>query len=71
MTKKIELIVADIEHAPSCFYILNASGECVFAKTKSREAAQQAFDEEYGKGFYKCRTTDLAAKAGKRVTARG
>lgn len=70
MTKKIELIVADIEHAPSCFYILNASGEYVFAKTKSRAAAQARFDEEYGAGFYKCRTTDLAAKSGKKVTAR-
>ena len=70
MAKKIELLVADIEQAPSCFYVVNAMGDYVFAKTKSREAAQQAFDEEYGKGFYKCRTTDLAAKAGKKVTAR-
>ncbi len=70
MAKKIELLVADIEQAPSCFYIVNAMGEYVFAKTKSREAAQRAFDEEYGKGFYKCRTTDLAAKSGKMVTAR-
>lgn len=71
MTKKIELLVADIEQAPSCFYVVNAMGEYVFAKTKSRDAAQRAFDEEYGKGFYKCRTTDLAAKSGKKVTARG
>ncbi len=70
MTKKIELLVADIEQAPSCFYVVNAMGEYVFAKTKSREAAQARFDEEYGKGFYKCRTTDLAAKAGKQITAR-
>lgn len=70
MAKKIELLVADIEQAPSCFYVVNAMGEYVFAKTKSREAAQQAFDEEYGKGFYKCRTTDLGNKTGKAVTAR-
>lgn len=70
MTKKIELIVADIEQAPSCFYVVNAMGECVFAKTKSREAAQSRFDEEFGKSFYSVRSTDLAAKAGKKVTAR-
>ena len=70
MQKKIEIIVADIEHAPSCFYILNASGEYVFAKTKSRAAAQLRFDEEFGKNFYSVRSTDLAAKAGKMVTAR-
>ena len=70
MTKKIELIVADIEHAPSCFYIVDALGQYVFAKTKSRKIAQEVVDEEYGKGFYKVRTTDLAAKAGKQVTAR-
>jgi hypothetical protein len=70
MTKKIEIIVADIEHAPSCFYIRNALDEYVFIKTKSRKIAQETIDEEYGKGFYKVRTTDLAAKAGKMVTAR-
>lgn len=68
--KQIELVVSTIEEAPSCWYIINAIGEYVFAKTKSREAAQARFDEEYGKGFYKCRTTDLAAKSGKKVTAR-
>lgn len=70
MQKKIELVVANIDEAPSCFYIVNASGECVFAKTKSRAAAQLRFDEEFGKSFYSVRSTDLAAKAGKRVTAR-
>ncbi len=70
MKSRVELLVSTIEEAPSCFYIVNALGEYVFAKTKSREAAQARFDEEYGKGFYKCRTTDLAAKAGKQATAR-
>ncbi len=70
MKSRVELLVSTIEEAPSCFYIVNALGEYVFAKTKSREAAQARFDEEYGKGFYKCRTTDLAAKSGKMVTAR-
>lgn len=69
--KQTELIVATIEEAPSNFYILNALGQYVFAKTKSREKAQEAFDNEYGKGKYAVRTTDLAAKSGKKVTARG
>ena len=71
MQKKIELIVANIDEAPSCFYIVDALGQYVFAKTKSREAAKAAFDFEYGKNFYSVRSTDLAAKAGKSVTARG
>lgn len=70
MQKKIELVVANIDEAPSCFYIVDALGQYVFAKTKSREKAKEIFDEEYGKNKYSVRTTDLAAKAGKQVTAR-
>lgn len=71
MTKKIEMIVCESpEEAPSNFYILNCLSQAVFFKTKSREKAQQACDEEYGKGFYKIRVIDLMAKGGKDVTAR-
>lgn len=71
MSKKIELVVCEsVDEAPSNFYILNASGQYVFAKTKSREKAKEAFDNEYGKNKYAVRTTDLAAKSGKAITAR-
>ena len=71
MTKKIELIVVeDVDEAPSCYYIVDALGRYVFAKTKSREAATKAFDLEFGKGKYCVRTTQLSARAGKNVTAR-
>lgn len=71
MAKEVELIVCNsVEDAPSNFFIINAMGQCVFAKTKSREKAKEAFDNEYGKNKYAVRTTDLAAKAGKAVTAR-
>lgn len=41
---------------PSHFFILNALGHYIFFKTRSREAAQNACDKEYGKGHYRIRT---------------
>lgn len=71
MTKNVELIVVeDVEEAPSCYYIVDALGRYVFAKTKTYQAAKTAFDLEYGKGKYNVRTTQLAARSGKNVTAR-
>lgn len=72
MNEKLpEMVVSTIEEAPSNYYIRNALDQYVFIKTKSRERAQQAVDQEYGKGKYTVRSCDLAAKSGKKVTARG
>jgi len=42
-------------NAPSNFYILNSLGQRVFYRTRNRAEAQQAADEEYGKGRYTIR----------------
>lgn len=69
--KKVELIICvSAEEAPSNYYVVDAMGRYVFAKTKDRQKAKEAFDNEYGKNKYSVRTTDLAAKAGKPITAR-
>ena len=43
--------------APSKFYIINAMGECVYIHVRTRTEAEEYITKEYGKGFYKLRTS--------------
>ncbi len=42
--------------APSHFFIINALGDYVFFKTRSRQKAQASCDAVFGKGKYTIRT---------------
>lgn len=66
MNKKIESVVVSeseaeiyseeegrfVLNAPSNFYVLIATGDRVYYKTKDRKLAQEACDEDWGKGKY-------------------
>lgn len=43
--------------APAKFYFISALGYAVFIHTKDRTQAEQWITENYGKGFYKLRTS--------------
>ena len=45
---------------PTRYFIINAFGEAVHFKTRSREKAQQWSDEIYGEGFYTIREVQRA-----------
>lgn len=40
---------------PAKYYIVNALGDAVYYRTRSRQAAQDMADKEYGKDKYKIR----------------
>ena len=42
--------------APSNFFYVNSLGDKVFLHTRSRKAAREWLDKEYGKGFFQLRT---------------
>lgn len=66
MTKKIESVVIPeseaeiwseeeerfVLNAPSNFYVLISTGDRVYYKTRDRKLAQEAADEDWGKGKY-------------------
>lgn len=56
--------------APAKYYYINAFGDAVFIHVRSREDAEQYIVENYGKGFYKIRTSSLEKPSGD-VTVRG
>lgn len=40
---------------PAKYYIVNAMGDAVYYRTRSRQAAQDMADKDYGEGKYKIR----------------
>ena len=67
MEKKIEIITVSQEERmdddfqpPTSLFIVNAMGEGVYFKTRSRAKAQERADEVYGVGKY---TVRLVVKA--------
>ena len=55
---------------PSKFFIRNALGDYTFFKTSSRPKAQEASDEEFGKGKYKVCNYAFNTGNNKEITAR-
>ena len=56
--------------APCKYYFINAFGEAVFIHVRAREDAEKYVTENYGKGFYKIRTSSIEKSSGE-VTCRG
>ena len=62
--KQIETIIVPCEERlhdltfvdPTSWFIVNASGDGVYFKTRSKQKAQEAADLEYGIGKYKVRS---------------
>lgn len=59
MTKNVELVYENGEAVHSCYYIVDAIGRKVYAKTKDRKKAREAFDIEFGKDKYAIRIIGL------------
>lgn len=57
------------ETPPSKWYIINALGESVWIRKRSRADAQRICDEEYGKGKYIVRASKIGGVRGE-VTAK-
>lgn len=55
---------------PSSFFIMNSMQNYIFYHTRSRAAAQQKVDEEFGKGRYKVIASKLEKGSGE-YTVRG
>lgn len=51
-----ELAEDDFKH-PAKYYIINALGMCVYIHVRTRTEAEEYITNEYGKGFYKLRTS--------------
>ena len=71
---KVMMVVEDFHdevmlHPKGSFYILNALGQVVWLKTRSRVKAQEAVDEEYGKGKYTVKSVSVG-KASDTLTCR-
>jgi len=67
---KTELQVQVEPTPPSRYYIVNAFGDYIFLKVRSKATAQKIIDECYGKCFYKIRSMGLDPITGKDVSAR-
>jgi hypothetical protein len=50
--------------APSKYYIVNSLGDYVFIHARERAVAEQWITENYGKGFFKLRTSSLEKAKG-------
>lgn len=57
-------------HAPSKYYFVNALGQAVFIHARARQDAEEYITSEYGKGFYKLRTSSLDKPKGD-ITCKG
>lgn len=71
MLKEIKVTIVDQSElaeddfkAPSKFYFVNALGEAVFIHARERYVAEQYITDNYGKGFYKLRTSSLEKPKG-------
>lgn len=58
-----ELAHDDFRH-PAKYYIINALGHCVYIHVRSRAEAEEWITKEYGKGFYKLRTSSIEKPKG-------
>jgi len=67
---KTEIEVQADPTPPSRYYIVNAFGDYIFVKVRSKATAQKIIDECYGKCFYKIRSMGLEPITGKEVSAR-
>lgn len=47
---------------PTKFYFINALSQAVFIHCRDRKDAEQYLTDNYGKGFYKLRTSSLETK---------
>lgn len=77
MTKQIKTtcvhlskLESDDFSPPAKWYFINAIGEAVFIHCRSRVDAENYITENYGKGFYKLRTSSLEKSSGD-LTCRG
>lgn len=70
MKDEDRLVVSDIDTPVSRFYIINALGEYLFIRCRSRKKAQEIIDKEYGKSFYTVRTIGIVGKHSDNYTAR-
>lgn len=58
-----ELTNDDFRH-PSKYYIVSAMGYCVYIHVRTRAEAEEWITKEYGKGFYKLRTSSVEKPKG-------
>lgn len=75
--KEIKTTVVDMSElghddfkSPAKFYVINALSQAVFIHVRSRIEAEQWITDNYGKGFYKLRTSSMEKNKGE-VTCSG
>jgi hypothetical protein len=70
-TKEIKITIVDMSELahddfkhPAKFFIINALGMCVYIHVRTRQEAEDYITKEYGKGFYKLRTSSIEKPKG-------
>jgi hypothetical protein len=70
-TKEIKITIVDMSELahddfrhPAKYYIISAMGYCVYIHVRTRQEAEDFITKEYGKGFYKLRTSSIEKPKG-------
>lgn len=67
---QLSMLEKDEFTPPSKWYFINAMSEAIFIHCRDRVTAESYITENYGKGFYKLRTSSLEKSKGD-LTCRG